>query len=255
MDIRFDGKVAVVTGGSKGLGYDCAELLATSGAKVAIIARDKDRLALAVERIEKKGGIARGYSLDVSQIPQIAATIEKIRADLGEIDILVQSAAVMRGQPSQQITEADWDAIYNTNVKAVFFMMQAVVGQSMIPRQKGVIVNVASIAGLKGMREPLCAAHYTSSKGAVIQMSRQGAVEWAKHNIRVNVIAPGGVKSEAIAGVPAEFMAKATELIPLKRFSEPAEVAAGICYLASDAAFMVTGHTLIMDGGGYVLGF
>ena len=252
MDIRFDGKTAVVTGGSKGLGYKCAELLAESGAKVAVIARDKDRLAQAVERIQKKGGVAKGYALDVSQIAQIAPTIEKIRAELGEIDILVQAAGVMRAQPAVEITEADWDAVYNTNVKALFFVMQAVVAQSMIPSSKGVIVNVASIAGLKGMREPLCAAHYTSSKSAVIQMSRQGAVEWGKHNIRVNVIAPGGVQSEAIAGISMEYRAKAVELIPLHRFSEISEVAAGICYLASDAACMITGHTLIMDGGASV---
>lgn len=255
MNVRFDGKIAVVTGGSKGLGYECAELLAVSGAKVAIIARDPERLNEAVERIAKKGGTARGYSLDVSRIAQIAPAIQEIRAELGEIDVLVQAAGVMRAQPSQEITEADWDAVHNTNAKAVFFMMQAVVGQSMIPRGQGSIVNVASVAGLKGMREPLCAAHYCSSKGAVVQLSRQGAVEWAKHNIRVNTMAPGGVATEAIRGVPPEFLAKATELIPLGRFSTPAEVAAGVCYLASDEAFMITGQTIVMDGGGSVLGF
>jgi NAD(P)-dependent dehydrogenase (short-subunit alcohol dehydrogenase family) len=254
MEIRFDGKTAVVTGGSKGLGYDCAELLALSGAKVAIIARDQSRLDHAVESIAKKGGVAKGYALDVSQIAQIAPTIEKIRADLGEIDVLVQAAGVMRTQSSQEITEADWDAVFNTNTKAVFFVMQAVTNQSMIPCQKGSIVNIASVAGLKGMCEPLCAAHYCSSKGAVVQLTRQGAIEWAKYKIRVNTMAPGGVASEAIRGIPPDFLAKATKLIPWGRFSEPAEVASGVCYLASDAASMITGQTLIMDGGSYVMG-
>ena len=255
MEIRFDGKTAVVTGGSKGLGYECAEILALSGAKVAIVARNRNGLDQAIEKIAKKGGVAKGYELDVSQISKIAPTVEKIRAELGEIDVLVQAAGLMRAQSSQEITEADWDAVFNTNAKAIFFMMQAVVGQSMMPRKNGSIVNIASIAGLTGMREPLCAAHYCSSKGAVVQLTRQGAIEWAKYNIRVNTMAPGGVATEAIRGVPQEFMAKATELIPLGRFSEPNEVAGGVCYLASDAAFMITGHTLIMDGGGFVMGF
>lgn len=255
MNIRFDDKVAVVTGAARGIGFSCAELMAESGAKVAMVDILGDRLAESVKKVQKKG-LADGYQLDLTKVSTIGPTTSRIRKELGEIDVLIQAAAIGPARVAEEITEAEWDAVLNTNSKGLFFMMQAVTGQSMIPRKTGAIVNFASIAGLVGMRAPLCAAHYHASKGAVVQLTRQGAVEWAQHGIRVNAVAPGGVLTEmtmAMVGTP-EKMAAATAMVPLKRLSQPEEIASGVCFLASDAASMITGQILVIDGGSYAAG-
>jgi 2-deoxy-D-gluconate 3-dehydrogenase len=255
MNITFDGKVAVVTGAARGIGFACAELMANSGAKVAMVDILEDRLTESVQKIQKKGD-AQGYQLDVTKVATIGPTVSRIRKEVGEIDVLIQAAAIGPARIAEEITEAEWDAVFDTNAKGLFFMMQAVTGQSMIPRKSGSIVNFASIAGLVGMRAPLCSAHYSSSKGAVVQLTKQGAIEWAPHNIRVNAVAPGGVLTEmtmAMVGTP-EKIALATALVPLKRLSQPEEIAEGVCFLASDAACMITGHILVIDGGGYAAG-
>jgi len=256
MDIRFDGKVAMVTGSARGIGYCCAEVLVESGAKVALIDILEDRLADSVKNLQKKGA-AKGYVLDLKKPADFASVVTKVRQELGEIDVLIQAAAIGPSAPAETITETDWDKIFDINSKAIFFMMQAVTGQSMIPRKSGSIVNFASIAGLRGMRAPLCSAHYSGSKGAVLALTRQGAVEWAPYNIRVNSVASGGCLTEmtlSIMGTP-EGIAKACELVPLKKLSQPIDVASGVVFLASDAAKMITGQTLSIDGGSTILGF
>ncbi|MCJ7654965.1 MAG: glucose 1-dehydrogenase [Dehalococcoidia bacterium] len=255
MDIRFDDKVAIVTGAARGIGFACAEILADSGAKVALVDILGERLAESTKKIQKKG-TAKGYQLDLTKVSTIGPTVSRIRQELGEIDVLIQAAAIGPARQAEEITEAEWDAVLDTNTKGLFFCMQAVTGQSMIPRKAGSIVNFASIAGLVGMRPPLCAAHYHASKGGVVQLTRQGAIEWAPHNIRVNAVAPGGVLTEMtmkMIGTP-EKMAAAVAGVPLKRLSEPEDIAAAVCFLASDAARMITGHILVVDGGGYAAG-
>jgi NAD(P)-dependent dehydrogenase (short-subunit alcohol dehydrogenase family) len=254
MNIRFDGKTAVVTGGARGIGNACAELLAESGAKVAIVDILGDVMDKSVKKLQKKGA-ARGYALDLNKVDDIAPVVGKIRKEMGEIDVLVQAAGIMRGGPAVNITPEEWDLVFNVNSRGLFFMMQAVAAQSMIPRSTGAIVNFASIAGLKGMMEPMCSAHYSASKGAVVQITKQAAIEWAKYNIRANAVAPGGVKTEAMAGALPEMIGEATKLVPLKRLSETIDIASGVCFLASDAANMITGQVLIIDGGGFSMGF
>jgi NAD(P)-dependent dehydrogenase (short-subunit alcohol dehydrogenase family) len=149
------------------------------------------------------------------------------------------------------LTEKDWDEVLGVNAKGLFFMMQAVAKQSMIPRRNGTIVNFSSVAGIRGMAEPLCSQHYSASKGAVVQITRQAAVEWAKYGIRANAVAPGGVNtSSRPGGPPAEML----QPIPLKRVTEPWEVGAAVAFLASDNAAMITGQVLVIDGGGSVVG-
>jgi NAD(P)-dependent dehydrogenase (short-subunit alcohol dehydrogenase family) len=254
MDIRFDGKTVIVTGGARGIGFACARVMAESGARVAIVDILDDIMDDSVKKLQSKG-TARGYRLDLSKVSDIGPTIARIREEMGEIDVLIQAAGILAANRGEVITESEWDTVMDVNAKGVFFMMQAVVVQSMIPRKTGSIVNFASIAGLKGMKEPLCSAHYSASKGAVVQLTRQAAVEWGKYNIRVNGVAPGGVKTDFIKGAPPEFLKDAAALIPLNRLSEPEEIASGVCFLSSNAASMVTGQILIIDGGGFVLGF
>jgi NAD(P)-dependent dehydrogenase (short-subunit alcohol dehydrogenase family) len=253
MDIRYDGKTVVVTGGARGIGFACAEKILESGAKVAIVDISKENIDSATKELGAKGTI-KGYQLDLSKVSDISSVVAKIRQELGEIDVLVQAAGLLSGNEGTKITEKEWDTTLNVNAKGMFFMMQAVVNQSMIPCNSGSIVNFASIAGLRGMQEPLCSAHYSASKGAVVQITKQAAVEWGKYQIRVNAVAPGGVKTEAVKNVATGDMSELVVNIPLKKLSDPSDIASGVCFLASDAAAMVTGHVLVIDGGGYAVG-
>ncbi len=250
MNITFDGKVAMVTGAASGIGLACAELLAASGAKVALADMHAENLAKATKGIESKG-VARGYQLDVADVPAVSDTVTQIRKDLGEVDVLVCCAGVGFGRAAADIPEAEWNITFDINTKGLFFCNQAVAIQSMIPRKTGSIVNIASIVGLIGQPPPFMCAHYHGSKAAVIGITRQEAVEWASFNIRVNAIAPGMVKTPFIAAVTddPELSAVALGLTPLGQFITVDDVATAVCFLASDAASMITGVTLPVDGG------
>jgi NAD(P)-dependent dehydrogenase (short-subunit alcohol dehydrogenase family) len=275
MDIRFDGKTALVTGGSRGIGFACAETLLDSGARVVLVGVDGPEVVEAEKKLAAKGAV-RGYELNVADVAALPAFVERVRREAGEIDILVQAAGLLRGGPAVDLTEAAWDQVLDVNAKGLFFMMQAVAVQSMIPRKTGAIVNFSSIAGIRGMREPLCSQHYSASKGAVVQITRQAAVEWAKYGIRTNAVAPGGVNTFASpavggapgtekpaggpaggppGGAPAGPPPDLLEPIPLKRLVEPWEVAASVAFLCSDKAAMITGQVLVIDGGGSVVGY
>ena len=245
--VRLDNKVAIVIGAAGGIGLACAELLAASGSKVALVDCRPDHLAEATKNVQEKG-IAKGYQLDVTDIPAIAPTVSRIRQDLGEVDILVCSAGTNIPKLAQEVTEADWDAILSINTKGLFFCNQAVAIQSMIPRKTGAIVNIASIYSLVGgqKRAPYCA-----SKGGVAQLTRAEAIDWAPYNIRVNAVAPTFVLTNMTRGYLSdpEFKAYVLDNTPLHRLATVDDVAAATCFLASDEAKMITGVLLPVDGG------
>ena len=247
MDFDLKNKIAVVTGGSSGIGLACAELLATSGAHVAIIARDPERLKVAVKTIQKKGNAVK-YQLDVTDIASIPLTIEKIRKEVGEVDILVCSAGVNVNKPAHEFTEEDWDMIVSTNTKGLFFCNQAVAIQSMIPNKRGSIINIASQMGIVGGQKR---AIYCASKGGVIQLTRAEAIDWAPYNIRVNAVAPTFVKTAMTEKTlsDSESMAWIKDNILFDRLVTVEEVAAAVCFFASDEAAMITGTVLPIDGG------
>lgn len=255
MDIRFDNKTVVITGGAGGIGFAIAEMMVESGAKVAIVDLVAEEKKDLLEKLQAKG-TAKGYNLNLSKVSGIPAVIEAIRKDLGEIDVLVQAAGLLAGSPAVEITEENWDTVLNVNAKGLFFMMKEVVKQSMIPSGNGgSIVNFASMAGIRGMVEPMCSAHYSASKGAVVAMTMQAAVEWAKHGVRANAVAPGGVNVGGMKNMPPEHLEKVTAPVPLKKLSEAEDIASGVCFLASSAAQMVTGQTLVIDGGSCIVGY
>jgi len=247
LDIRFDNKVAIVTGGAGGIGLACAKLLADSGARVALIDCQPDRLAEAVKIVREKG-IAQAYQLDVTDTPAIAPVISRIRQELGEVDILVCVAGINIPKLAQEVTEADWDATLSVNIKGLFFCNQAVAVQSMIPRKTGAMVNIASIFGLVGGPKR---ASYCASKGGVVQLTRQEAIEWAPYNIRVNAVAPTFVLTNMTRDylTDPEFKTYVLDNTPLHCLATVDDIAAATCFLASDAAAMITGVILPIDGG------
>jgi 2-deoxy-D-gluconate 3-dehydrogenase len=238
----------MVTGAARGIGLGCAEMLAASGAKVALVDSNTERLIGATKTVQEKGS-TKGYELDVTDTPAIGPAVSRIRRDMGEVDILVCCAGMNIKTPAKEVTESTWDAVNLLNIRGLFFCNQAVAVQSMIPRKTGAIVNMASIAGLIG--EPLNAA-YCASKGGVVALTRQEAVEWAPHNIRVNAVAPTWVLTDWIREFLDENPEVENEVLdstPLHCMATVEDVAAAVCFLASDSANVITGVTLPVDAG------
>jgi NAD(P)-dependent dehydrogenase (short-subunit alcohol dehydrogenase family) len=251
MEISLKNRVAIVTGAAMGIGLACAQELAASGAKIAVVDRQSESVIASAVQTIQKNGIAKGYRMDVTDIPGITKTFEQIRKEMGEIDILVCVAGVDLGPTiAEQCPPDKWDFVHDINVKGVFFCNQAAAAQSMIPRKKGAIVNMASAVGLVGA--PTCIA-YNTSKAAVVQMTRSLAIDWAKYNIRVNAVGPTWVHDTQIGAVldnAPGFKEHELSKIPLGRFATAKDVAKAVCFLASDdAANMITGVTLAVDGG------
>ena len=251
MLIEFHGQLALVTGGAGGIGYTCVKTLLESGARVAILDVNQAALDRAAAELSPLGEV-RGYAIDLSDADAIAPTVAKVRCVLGEIAVLVQGAGLMGGKPGWVVTQADWDKAMNVNARGLFFMMQQVVEQSMA-RHGGSIVNFASMAGIRGMHPPMCSAFYSASKGAVVAVTMQAAVEWASLGVRVNCVAPGGVETPAMRemGFPPEVV----DPIPMKKLNQPEDIANCVAFLASDKAATITGQTVVIDGGASVVGY
>ena len=251
MLIDFQSQVAIVTGGTGGIGYACVKLLLESGAKVAIWGTNQAVLDQISAELSALGEI-KGYAVDLADVDAIGPAVAQVREDMGEVSVLVQFAGLMGGKPGLEVTQEDWDRTQNVNARGLFFTMQQVVGQSM-RHYGGSIVNCASMAGIRGMHPPMCSAFYSASKGAVVAATMQAAVEWADLGIRVNCVAPGGVETPAMRemGLPPEVVAP----IPMKKLNQPEDVANCVIFLASDKAATITGQTMVIDGGASVVGY
>ena len=247
-------KVIVVTGGTGGIGMTVVKELMAAGAKVAATYRNEAKMVEAKAQLEGLGTV-KFFPMDTNDIPGMAPCVDSIVAEMGPIDGLVQLAGYMTGKPGLEITPEEWDHLMNTNAKGTFFFMQAVVARSM-KNTGGSIVNIASMAGIRGMVPPLMGAHYGASKAAVVSVTRQAAVEWAELGIRANVIAPGGVKAGPMAGLRKEdlppFM---VANVPSRDLVEPECLAGTILYLLSDASSAMTGQVVILDGGATACGY
>ena len=248
-DLR--GRVAIVTGGSRGLGAEFAEGLAEAGASVMLCARRDEWLVPGVEGLRGRGFTAHAMRCDVSNIEQVQAVIDTTVERFGQIDILVTNAGVSWGERPETMTLAQWQKVVDTNLTGAFIFSQAA-GREMLKRQYGRIINIASIAGLQGNVNGPYYAGYAASKAGLMGLTRELAASWGRHGIRVNAIAPGFFPSrlsEASIRLIEEGIKKTT---PLGRVGQPGELKGVAVFLASDASNYITGQTIVVDGGGTI---
>ena len=241
---RLDGRVAVVTGGSQGIGRAVSIALAEAGAAVAVtnVRQKKDDVDALCAEITAGGGTAKGYVLDVTDTPGIPAAMDRIAAELGGLDILVNNAGVRSEVPSAELTEAEWDAVLGVNLKGTFFCAQAA-ARHMLERGHGRIVNVASQLAVAARPER---AAYIASKGGVVALTKVLALEWVSRGITVNAIGPGPTETPMTMREDAPPVSARS---PLGRRLKPEEVAGAVVFLASPAGAAVNGHLLLVDGG------
>ncbi|MCI0888649.1 MAG: SDR family oxidoreductase [Chloroflexi bacterium] len=241
---RLDGRVAVVTGGSQGIGRAVSLALAEAGAAVAVtnVRQKKADVDALCAEITAGGGTAKGYELDVTDTPSIPAVMDRIAAELGGLDVLVNNAGVRSEKPSVELTEAEWDAVLGVNLKGTFFCAQAA-ARHMLERGHGRIVNVASQLAVAAAPER---AAYVASKGGVVALTKVLALEWVSKGITVNAIGPGPTETPMTMRPDA---APVSARSPLGRRLKPEEVAGAVVFLASPAGAAVNGHLLLVDGG------
>jgi NAD(P)-dependent dehydrogenase (short-subunit alcohol dehydrogenase family) len=241
------GKVALVTGAGRGMGYEIALALAAYGADVAVCSRTPAELEKAGDAIRALGRRALVVPTDITKIPAITAMVEKAVNEFGHIDILVNNAGINIPQSAVDVTEEAWDRVININLKGLFFCAQAV-GKVMIRQKSGKIINISSQTGTVAIPQR---AAYCSSKGAVNQLTKLLALEWAPHHINVNAVAPTFIETPFSAPMfkNEDFHRYVLSNIPLGRVGKPSDVTGAVIYLASPASDLVTGHILLVDGG------
>ena len=245
----LEGKVALVTGGSRGLGLEMAVGLGEAGARVAITARRDAWLAPAATLLAERGIDAAALICDVAQHDQVTQTVAAVTDRFGAIDVLINNAGISWGAPAEHMPLDRWQQVMATNVTGAFMMAQAVF-PGMAERKSGVIINIASVAGLAAPPPGVMdAVGYTASKGAIIAMTRELAVKWAEHGIRVNAVAPGFFPTRMSGGVIERAAGRIEDAVPMRRVGRDDELKGAIVFLASAAASYVTGHVLVVDGG------
>ncbi len=243
--MRLNDKVAFITGGGKGIGRAIALLFAQEGADIVIgdvNKEDADKTCLDIEALGRK---SLALPLDVANYAKVEEAVNKILDKFGKVDILVNNAGITKDNLLLRMSEAEWDAVLNVNLKGSFNCIKAV-SRAMIKQRSGKIINIASIIGIIGNSGQ---ANYSASKAGIIALTKTAAKELASRNINVNAVAPGFIQTEMTAKLPEDLKLKMKEEIPLKKFGDPNDVAAVCLFLASEESSYITGQTIIVDGG------
>jgi gluconate 5-dehydrogenase len=252
--LSLEGKTALVTGGSRGLGLQMAEALGEMGARLALTARKKDELDEAVQHLRKAGLKADAFVCDIGKREAIAPLVETVLKQFGRIDVLVNNAGATWGAPAEDHPIEAWDKLVNVNLTGAFILSQLVGKRSMIPARWGRIVNVASIAGLMGQDTRIVRTiAYNATKGGLVNFTRALAAEWGQHGITVNAICPGFFPSKmtrATLGTTGELIRDWT---PTKRLGNDEDLKGLVVLLASEASRHITGQAIAVDGGATVI--
>lgn len=243
--MKLDGRVALVTGASQGIGRSCATALAAQGAAIAVAARNQQKLEELVQQITAAGGKAAAFVVDVADEEQIKSGVKAAIAQFGKIDILVNNAGITRDQLVMRMKRADWDAVLNTNLTSAYLCTQQVIGP-MLKQRWGRIINITSVFGQTGQAGQ---ANYAASKAGLIGMTMAIAREVASRNITCNAVAPGFIETSMTDVLSDELKQTAVKMIPLGRVGKPEDIASAVCFLASEEASYITGHVLNVNGG------
>jgi 3-oxoacyl-[acyl-carrier protein] reductase len=243
--MTLEGRVALVTGASQGIGHACALSLARHGASVALAARTQQKLEEVAAQITAAGGKAAPFVIDVADEEQIKSGVKAAITHFGKIDILVNNAGITKDQLVMRMKRADWDAVLNTNLTSAYLTIQQVIG-SMLKQRWGRIINITSIFGQTGQAGQ---ANYAASKAGLIGLTLAMAREVASRNITCNAVAPGFIETNMTAVLTEEFKQGALKQIPLGRVGAPDDIANAVSFLASEEASYITGHVLNVNGG------
>ena len=242
MNIDLSGKSAVVTDSCRGIGRAVAEALAASGARVAVVGREKEKASAVAAEI---GNGASGFACDVSDTSAVAQLVADVEKEFGGIDILVNNAGITRDNLVMRLKDDDWDQVMNANLRGAFAAIRAV-SRGMMKKRAGRIINMASVVGLNGNKGQ---ANYAASKAGLIALTKSVAKELGSRNILVNAIAPGFIETEMTDAMTPEARAVLNGIIPLERLGKTSDIASAVVFLASDHASYITGQVLVVDGG------
>ena len=241
----LSGKTAIVTGASRGIGAAIAHRLCATGANVVICSRSADAIARVADTLQDKGHTVHAIAADISQKTDVEALMEKTIAQFSQIDILVNNAGITRDTLLMRLKDEDWNAVLQTNLTGTMYCTRAVL-RPMIRQKSGRIINISSVIGLIGNAGQ---ASYAAAKAGIIGLTKATAKEVGARGITVNAIAPGFITTDMTAQIPEQSQKQLLELIPLRNFGQPEDVADAVCFLASDAARYITGQILQIDGG------
>jgi 3-oxoacyl-[acyl-carrier protein] reductase len=242
MQIDLSNRIALVTGGTRGIGRDIAQTLAECGARVAVTGRELGRAEEAAAAI---GAGVRGFAADMADSAAVARLVADVEEQVGPLDILVNNAGLTRDNIVLRLKDEDWDAVMDANLRGAFVATRAA-ARGMMKRRWGRIINISSVVGLMGNKGQ---ANYAASKAGLIALTKSVAKELGSRNVLVNAIAPGFIETEMTDSMSAEARSGLTSLIPLERLGKPRDVSAMVAFLASEQASYITGQVLVVDGG------